>query len=385
MNWRKKFMKSVQPRLIRYLHQKAAAAHVPLSGTFELSPCRNMDCKMCYVRKSREEVEASGGEIKMEEWLALAEECREAGMLFLLLTGGEPFLYKDFKTLYMQLSRMGFVITINTNATLIDEKTVEWLKECPPSRMNITPYGSSNETYARLCGNPKGFDRTVHAVRLLKEAGIAVKLNASMTPYNIDDLDGIYETAKNLNVYVQAAAYMFPPVRKSECMIGQGYRFTAEEAAYYQVQIDRKRLTEVEYRLRADKMRTEGLMIQEETDCLRDETEPLRCRAGRSAFWVNWKGEMSACGMMMIPKAYPFRDGLKTAWEQVIEGTEKLHLPAKCVSCKRREVCNVCGASVYTETGGFDEVPDYVCQMTEDVIKYTIGKSERRSSTLGEE
>lgn len=357
---------------IKYLNQKASRNQIPLSGTFELSPCCNMDCRMCYVRKTRQEVEAAGGEIGADDWIAFGRECRDAGMLFLLLTGGEPFLYKDFKKVYLELRKMGLMISINTNATMITEETVAWLKENPPTRMNITLYGASNETYERLCGNPKGFDQTIRAVKLLKEAGISVKFNASMTPYNIGDLDRIYEIAGDLNIYVQASAYMFPPMRRDETMIGCGDRFTAEEAAYYQVQIDQKRLTEEEYRQRSAKMKENELDVWDTEECSRDDREPLRCRAGRTAFWVNWKGEMSACGMMTIPTAYPFRDGLKAAWEQVREGTQKLHMPPKCVSCKRRKVCAVCGASTYTETGGFDEAPEYVCRMTEGVIKHTI-------------
>ena len=42
------------------------------------------------------------------EWLKLAQEAKEAGMLFLLLTGGEPFLYPEFWELYGELKEMGF-------------------------------------------------------------------------------------------------------------------------------------------------------------------------------------------------------------------------------------------------------------------------------------
>ena len=142
-------MRAVEPKLSKYLHHTAAKRGVPLSGTFELSPCCNMDCRMCYVRKTRREVESEGGEIPREKWLSLAEECRKAGTLFLLLTGGEPFLYPGFRELYQELSKMGFMVSMNTNGTMITEDTVSWLSEMPPARMNITLYGASNETYSR--------------------------------------------------------------------------------------------------------------------------------------------------------------------------------------------------------------------------------------------
>ncbi|MGF0032422.1 radical SAM/SPASM domain-containing protein [Bariatricus sp. SGI.154] len=365
-------MRILEPRMLQYLHRKAGRDKIPLSGTFELSPCCNMDCRMCYVRKTREEVEAQGGEIPMESWLEIAEECRKAGMLFLLLTGGEPFLYKGFRELYMELSKMGFLISINTNGTMITEETVNWLRQVPPIRVNMTLYGAENETYRRLCRNPNGFDQTVHAAKLLKEAGISVKFNASMTPYNIEDLEGIYEIAEDLNIYVQAAAYMFPPMRRDESLSGQGDRFSPEEAARYQVKIDKLRLTMDEFKKRAETMKANHLEdLAEEEEWERDMREPLGCRAGKSAFWINWKGEMSACGIMPYPITYPFRDGFVDAWQMLVEKTRELYMPPACVKCRRRKVCHVCGASAYTETGTFGKVPQYVCEMTEHLIRFT--------------
>ena len=40
-----------------------------------------------------------------------------AGVLFLLLTGGEPLLVPGFKELYLALKAEGMVLTLNTNGT----------------------------------------------------------------------------------------------------------------------------------------------------------------------------------------------------------------------------------------------------------------------------
>ena len=364
-------MKVIEPQMLKILHTKASAQGVPLSGTFELSPCCNMNCRMCYVRKSREEVLMAGGERSVEQWISLAEEAYRSGMLFLLLTGGEPFLYPDFRKLYEELSSMGIVLSINTNGTLIDEDTVSWLKDRAPSRVNVTLYGASRETYGRLCQNPDGFDRTIHSIKMLKEAGINVKLNASMTPYNIMDLDEIYQLAESMSVYVQATSYMYPPVRKDERNIGMGDRFSAAEAGRWQTAIDRKRMTEEQFIARAEAMKKNQLLVPDD-DCVRNDSEPLRCRAGRSSFWINWKGEMTPCGLMVKPAAYPIRDGFLHAWEQVREQTMMIRLPKKCSNCKKKTVCSVCGASVLAETGDFAEVPEYLCEMTDELIKTTV-------------
>ena len=163
----------VEPRLTQYLFDRASRTLTPLSGTFELSPVCNLACKMCYVRKTPAEVAASPRPpVGLIQWLSIAEQARDAGMLYLLLTGGEPFLWQDFWPLYERLSTMGFLISINSNATLLDEARVARLAEHPPTRINITLYGAGNETYEALCGRSGMFDRVDRAITLLRQAGI---------------------------------------------------------------------------------------------------------------------------------------------------------------------------------------------------------------------
>ena len=81
-----------QYQLRRYFYQKAAANLLPIGGTFELTPRCNMNCRMCYIRMSESQMCQRGAERTADEWIALGKSCAEQGMLFLLLTGGEPFL-----------------------------------------------------------------------------------------------------------------------------------------------------------------------------------------------------------------------------------------------------------------------------------------------------
>ena len=299
-------------------------------------------------------------------------------MLFVLLTGGEPFLYKGFRQVYEGLKKMGMFISINTNGTMIDEETVAWLRKDPPSRINMTLYGGSNETYNRRCRNPHGFDQTIRAARRLVEAGIPLHFNGSMTPYNIDDLDAIYATARGLGVGIRASSYMFPPMRRDESMVGCGDRFSAEEAGRYAVRLDQLRLKEEEFRERAVAMRQNKRLHGDEEDAAQtDFREPLRCHAGRGSFWINWRGEMTPCGMMTQPLTYPFRDGFLPAWEELGRMTQELYMPPKCTTCDKREVCAVCGASSFTETGTYGVVPQYICDMTESIIRHTEAALQR--------
>ena len=98
--------------LERRLVHKAKQSKVPINGSIELLPLCNMNCDMCYIRLSQSEMKTRGRLRSLDEWLQAAEEMRNAGTLFLLLTGGEPLLYPEFKQLYLKLKDLGFVIPL---------------------------------------------------------------------------------------------------------------------------------------------------------------------------------------------------------------------------------------------------------------------------------
>ena len=77
---------STEPKLISYLHSKGIEKGIPVSGTFELTSRCNFRCEMCYVHGEN----CKSKELSAEEWIALGECAKDAGTVFLLLTGGEP-------------------------------------------------------------------------------------------------------------------------------------------------------------------------------------------------------------------------------------------------------------------------------------------------------
>lgn len=363
--------------ITEYLHIKAARLGIPLNGTFEVTPLCNMNCRMCYVRMDREQQESIAPLRTAEEWLELGRTAKERGMTYLLLTGGEPFLRRDFRQIMQGLHRMGFVLSINSNGTMIDEKTVEWLKETPPIRINITLYGASDETYGRLCRNPQGFTQVTKAIRLLKEAGILVKLNCSVTPYNAEDLEQIFAFAEKEELVVQATSYMFPPLRRDASKVGWNDRFSAEESAIQEAWINvyqngreayLKHMESEEMASLSGDIEEDCMPVDEETpgngDSEKKEGERIRCRAGKCSFWVTWDGRFLPCGMLPGENALNvFEAGFDAAWEQAKAEAAAIRLPVRCSTCSLKDKCRACAAMVYTESGNYHDVPIYRCQM----------------------
>ena len=358
----------VEPKLTEYLHRKASITKTPLSAAFELTPVCNMACRMCYVRMDKKEQESIAPLRSAGEWIRIAEEARENGLLYILLTGGEPFTHSEFREILAGLHNRGFIISINSNGTLIDEEVVEWLKLTPPSRINITLYGASDETYARLCGKKDGFTRVTHAIRLLQEVGITVKINVSVTPYNAADLEGIFSFCKEHKLLISATSYMFPPLRRDNSCIGQNDRFSPEDGANYATKIESLLNGEEFFLKRAEEGNFAELAAASDEECSQDcdgEGEGIHCRAGKCTGWVTWDGKLMACGMIPDDNApNVFDTGYMDAWNIVTAKTDAIRLPAACRSCDVRDTCKACAAMVYTESGDFHTVPRYRCRMT---------------------
>ena len=359
-------MAEVEPKISSYLHNKGARLGIPVSGSFELTRKCNFNCKMCYVHCT----DTSGDkELTTEEWLEIAENAKKEGLLFLLLTGGEPLLRPDFETLYTKLSKMGFMISINTNASMLNDRIFTIFNEYPPTRVNVSLYGGSEKTYENLCENKK-FDTVVSNIKKLKEMGISVRLNCVFNKYNVDDTEKIYKIADEIGLIVKPTSYMYPSLRAKGETGDNEARLSAADAAKNTVFCRKLTFSEDKLREKAKEM-----MSLYPPECDPDaEGEGMRCRAGKSSFWVTFDGRMMPCGMMTEPTVSLKDYSFSQAWQLIRSKTAEIRLPAECQSCEYKAVCNVCAAMCYTETGSFSTRPQYICDMVKAIAAEYIGQ-----------
>ena len=331
---------------------RADSGSIPFSGAFELTSRCTLNCKMCYIHQN-------GGNCPSEEksgewWIKLAEQARDAGTLILLLTGGEPLLHPDFEKIYLKCRAMGLIVSINTNATLIDDRMVSFFKENPPQRLNITLYGASKETYESLCGNGKAFGKVMNAIEKLREANVKIKLNYSITPQNYQDAATVQSWAKEWGLVIQPVSYMVPPVRTC----GEKVRLSPEDAAREQFLWQQRALGSDlgEY------IKTKDLPpdIEDFGECRDPNGDRITCRAGLSSYWVTYDGVMLPCGMIPSPRIKI--ESFVESFKFIRQEREKIILPAKCKDCNFKRACDNCAAVSFAETGSFSEVPEYACK-----------------------
>lgn len=170
--------------------EKAYADAIPISGTFELTPRCNFNCRMCYVHLPENEIKRHGTELTGAEWIRIAQEAKEAGTAWLCITGGEPLVHPEFEIIWRELTQMGFFITLQTNASLLTEYE-KLFEECPPRACKITLYGSNDQVYRDVCRVERGFTRADEGIRMLRQMKIPVELVSTVIQQNLDDVENI--------------------------------------------------------------------------------------------------------------------------------------------------------------------------------------------------
>lgn len=355
-------MRSVHP-IKQMLCARAAVKTVPISGAFELTPRCNFRCKMCYIRREPGQMDVR--ERSAEQWISLGRQARDEGMVFLLLTGGEPMLREDFGEIYEGLTQLGLSICINTNGSLLSSERKALFRRLPPAMVNVTVYAASNRGYETLCGHGAGLEKARDTIRFFQELGTVVNMNTTITPWNRGEYESIWSLARSLGLGLRVTGYNFPPARggcspefqrlapeEVGALLARDVLHTGGEA----------RLSQIAAKL--------GTADEIGMNCTLEPGEGMACYAGRSQFWITWDGRMTPCGMLETPCASPFEVGFSQAWREIAEQTAAITLCPDCRDCELKGTCTNCAAVTYAETGRFDGKPEYMCRLNQSYRRH---------------
>lgn len=149
----------------------------------------NLRCRHCYLG------EPAGRELPRESALRIPAELAEMHGLRLILSGGEPLLYRHFWELNERLPEYDLRAVLLTNGTAITRRTAERLRV---HEVQVSLDGL-REAHEYLRG-PGTFRRVMRAVEALREAGIAVSLATMVYRGNAGDLEELARLAEEWEV-----------------------------------------------------------------------------------------------------------------------------------------------------------------------------------------
>src|SRR5437660_1779433 len=210
------------------LHQRQAGERVPLQVSIEVTRRCPLECLHCYNNLPMGDMDAKRRELTKEEHFRVLDELVEMGCFWILYTGGEIFARKDFLEIYTYAKQRGFLVTLFTNGTVINERIADYLRDFPPFGIEITLYGRTQETYETLTGIPGSYQRCLRGIKLLMERGLPLKLKTVGTSINRHEVIGMKEFAEqDLGVEFKFDSLINPRIDCSQAPLG--VRLSPEE------------------------------------------------------------------------------------------------------------------------------------------------------------
>lgn len=313
----------------RFLGFRARERNIPISGSFELTPLCNLDCRMCYVHLNREQMQ--GAELlTTETWKRIMKEAVDAGMLYARVTGGECLTYPGFRELYGHLADLGVETTVLSNGILMDADMTDFFLRHPCAGIQVTLYGASEEAYERVTGH-RMFGRVMENLRRLRDAGIplsiAVTPNAFMT-----DGEAVVRLLHAEGFSFSINPGIIPPRKETGRITAD-----AKEDAYVAMMKLQRELEgrEVQPAFDADS-------LPDPPSAGKARERGVSCGAGRSAFAVNWRGQMLPCNTFPCEPADVKALGFAESWHRINRIALNFPRPAECEECCYHAVCKHC-------------------------------------------
>lgn len=340
MEWLDPFYKTVW--------KQAFNEAIPISGTFELTPRCNFNCKMCYVHLHEDQISQYGKELSAKEWIRIAKEAKEAGTTWLCITGGEPLMHPEFVDIWCSLSKMGFFLTLQTNASLITEKIQKLFENYPPRQVKITLYGTNDEVYEAVCGVKNGFSRVNDGIHTLMSLGIPVTLVSTIIKQN-------EENSKEMALY--AYRHRLPWTITST--VRPSLRGADVDVAA--VRLNEKVLMQTKLGI--------DHMIQGKITIDLKRKPCTYCRDYRIGYWIVWNGNMRFCSFLNQPNISLLDKAFMEAWNELLDYEESLDWPDSCKTCTAKTFCLQCVASLATESGEIGQVNEQQCELIKSYLK----------------
>ena len=317
-------------KLTQYWQAKARREGIPLHGTLELTPCCNLDCRMCYVHLDPKQVSPSQV-LPAETWIRLIDEARERGLLWVSLSGGECLTHPGFEEIYLHLHHRGIHTRILTNGVLLDEKRIAFFQRYRPDFFQISLYGSDEEEYEAVTGH-RVYGKVMRNLEMLKKTDLLVSISITPSPYMRQDYRPLLEKAKALGVPFQVNCALIDPRPETG---RQGSDLSGDQ--YLEI-----------LKLKAEIMGEElqgvdPARVPPPNTVMPDHPRRgIPCGAGRSSFVLQHNGMLSPCVGMPEISADALTKGFGDAWQEIHERAKAYHAPGECQACTYAAECTQC-------------------------------------------
>lgn len=330
--------------------------HQLYSVIFELTPKCNFNCVHCYLHNHH-----LSNELTFEEIIEIIDILYEQEVLFITFTGGDVFTRKDFIDIYLYTKKKGFIVELYTNGALLNDEIIDVFKSYPPLLVDISLYGSCEETYKKVTGVSGAFEKVMHNIQTLVESEIRVSIKVPVLNLYYKELQKIKEIAEKFNIPYRVGFEIFTSIDNDDSV--KQYGVSISDALKYEFE---------EFKKRPRTFASEEDI--EKVDLLKE--RPLfRCKLGRASCVIDYEGRMCPCMSFRHAGKKLTRDNFNEIWSSFRQYPKMKAAPNyKCLKCKAYDFCDICPAMMQFVYGDLEHVDEHFCKSAKARYEHYIEK-----------
>ena len=339
---------------------------------WEITRACNLHCAHCRASATDSHYD---GELSTEEAFNLVDQIREVGNPIIILTGGEPLSRSDMFSIAEYARAKGLRVVMGTNGTLITPQIAARIKAAGISRVSVSLDFPIPELQDKFRGQQGAFAAALAGIRNIREAGIDLQVNCTLTKLNIAYLDDLLELALNECAVAFHPFFLVPTGRGkglSEVELSAG-EYESALNWIYDRQIELKdriffKPTDAPHYLRILKQRgkheaaTAGSSVSPYQHPAGANSISRGCMAGSGFCFISHIGQVQGCGYLDLAAGNIRNQPFGQIWHDSPLFKKLRDLSAikgKCGMCEYKSICGGCRARAYEKTGDYLEAEPY--------------------------
>ncbi len=166
---------------------------------WEITLSCNINCLHCG---SNADIHKRPSELSTPEALDLIEQLADLGCERIILSGGEPFMRKDWAVLAHRILTLNMQCNAISNGFIINDDIIETMKAVGLKYLGFSLDGANPKTHDYIRGKEGVFNHLMWVFKRLKEEGFTVACVSTIHKGNIGELEGIRDVLLDYGVDV---------------------------------------------------------------------------------------------------------------------------------------------------------------------------------------
>ncbi len=324
---------------------KTQERYIPLVMSYNVTRECNMKCSHCYINATDQKLQ---DELTTQEAKELIDQIYQVSSPLLILSGGEPLLRPDIFELIEYGSKKGLKMGLGTNGYLINDVIAKKLKAAGIATVSISIDSSIPAQHDEFRGVKGSWERAVNACKMLRNNGILVQVNTTLTHDNYDQIDEIMTLAESIGVENFHLFFLVPT--------GRGVKLTDISPQKYEDMITKTFGKAYKHRLNVRPSCAPQFMRIAKGMGL-DMRQWIRgCIAGMHYCRIYPNGDVTPCPYLPIKLGNIREQNFKEIWfnSPVFKDLRNLDcLKGKCGICEYKSICGGCRARAYGLSSDF--------------------------------